>query len=205
MIVTLAPMPTAMRAAWVPTTPPPSITTSAGGTPGTPPSRTPAPTLFLLQAMGAGLDRHAARDLAHRREKRQAAARIGHGLVGDGNAAGIDQRVGLDSVGREVEIGEQHLIAPQHGALRRLGLLHLHDHLRGAVDLSHLVDHLGTRPFVVLVEEPDFRAGIPFDHDPVAVLHELAHPCRRNADAIFVNLGFLGNADQHGRSFPNER
>ena len=41
--VTVAPMPSAMVAAWVPETPPPSTTTSPGGTPGTPPSSTPRP------------------------------------------------------------------------------------------------------------------------------------------------------------------
>ena len=43
MIVTSAPMPAAIFAAFVPTTPPPMITTLAGGTPGTPPSSTPRP------------------------------------------------------------------------------------------------------------------------------------------------------------------
>ena len=42
-MVTVASSPTAMRAALVPDTPPPSTTTFAGGTPGTPPSRMPAP------------------------------------------------------------------------------------------------------------------------------------------------------------------
>ncbi len=40
---TLAPRPQAMRAAWVPTTPPPMTTTVPGSTPGTPPSSTPLP------------------------------------------------------------------------------------------------------------------------------------------------------------------
>jgi hypothetical protein len=43
--VTVAPMPTLMTAACEPATPPPRITTSAGGTPGTPPSSTPRPPL----------------------------------------------------------------------------------------------------------------------------------------------------------------
>ena len=42
-MVTRAFMPMAMRAALRPTTPPPSTTTFAGFTPGTPPSSTPAP------------------------------------------------------------------------------------------------------------------------------------------------------------------
>src|SRR5260221_673752 len=36
-------IPAMNRAAWLPATPPPRITTSAGGTPGTPPSSTPRP------------------------------------------------------------------------------------------------------------------------------------------------------------------
>ena len=43
MTVTVAPMPALISAAWLPATPPPRITTSAGATPGTPPSNTPRP------------------------------------------------------------------------------------------------------------------------------------------------------------------
>ena len=42
-MVTLAPSPAAIFAAFTPTMPPPRITTLAGGTPGTPPSRMPRP------------------------------------------------------------------------------------------------------------------------------------------------------------------
>ena len=41
---TLAPSPAATRAAFAPTTPPPMMTTLAGSTPGTPPSRMPRPS-----------------------------------------------------------------------------------------------------------------------------------------------------------------
>ena len=43
MTVTVAPMPALIKAALLPATPPPRMTTSAGGTPGTPPSSTPRP------------------------------------------------------------------------------------------------------------------------------------------------------------------
>jgi len=39
--------------------------------------------LLLFEAMGTDLHRHAASNLAHRRQQRQAAARIGHCLIGD--------------------------------------------------------------------------------------------------------------------------
>ena len=48
-IVTCAPSPKAMRAACVPTTPPPMIVTFPLGTPGTPPSSTPEPPSCLVK------------------------------------------------------------------------------------------------------------------------------------------------------------
>ena len=47
--VTSARRPMAISAAWVPATPPPRITTLAGGTPGTPPSRMPKPPLAFCR------------------------------------------------------------------------------------------------------------------------------------------------------------
>ena len=54
-----------MVAAWVPDTPPPSTTTSAGGTPGTPPSRTPRAARGALEecAPTCGASRPATSDI----------------------------------------------------------------------------------------------------------------------------------------------
>ncbi len=49
-MVTCAPSPIAMRAAFRPTTPPPMTSTSAGFTPGTPPSRMPEPPCAFSSA-----------------------------------------------------------------------------------------------------------------------------------------------------------
>ena len=73
--VTLAPMPSAIVAAWVPATPPPRMITSAGGTPGTPPSRTPRPPASRSEAMRADLRRQPAGHFRHRRQQRQPAGR----------------------------------------------------------------------------------------------------------------------------------
>ncbi len=108
-----------MRAALVPATPPPRMTTLAAGTPGTPPSRTPSPALFLFEAMRADLDRHPPGDFAHRRQQWQAAARVGDGLIGDRDGARADQRLGQRPVGGEMKIGEQDLVAPQQLDLLR--------------------------------------------------------------------------------------
>ncbi len=49
--VTSARRPTAISAACVPETPPPNITTFAGGTPGTPPSSTPEPPFAFCRQL----------------------------------------------------------------------------------------------------------------------------------------------------------
>ncbi len=95
-----------------------------------------AAALGLLEAMGAGLDRHAACNLAHRRQQRQAAARAGHGLIGDADGARLDQVLGLLRIGREMEVGVEDLAFAQHRALDRLRFLDLHDHVGLGEDLG---------------------------------------------------------------------
>jgi len=51
--VTIARIPTAISAACVPDTPPPRITTFAGATPGTPPSKIPRPRRVFIDAQAA--------------------------------------------------------------------------------------------------------------------------------------------------------
>ena len=102
--VTSAPMPSAIIAACVPTTPPPRSRRLPGATPGTPPSRMPLPPCGFLEPERAGLHRHAARDFRHRRQQRQSAVRRRDRLVGDAYGAARDQRAGLLGVGREMQI-----------------------------------------------------------------------------------------------------
>ena len=64
-------MPSAIVAALVPATPPPMISTSAAGAPGTPPRRTPRPPELLFKRMSTDLRREATGDFRHRREERQ--------------------------------------------------------------------------------------------------------------------------------------
>ena len=94
-----------------------------------------ASALLHLQAVRAGLDRHAAGNLAHRREQRQPAARARHRLVGDGRHARAHQLLGLVRIGRQMQVGEQRLALAQHLALGRLRLLHLHDQVGVGEDL----------------------------------------------------------------------
>ena len=158
----------------------------------------PSPAGVHLETGGAGLDRHAAGDFAHRREQRQAAARIGDGLVGDADDARVEQRLGLRRIGREMEIGEERLAGLEQLDFLRLRLLHLHDHVgfgehRGSVGKNA---RAGAR--VDRVGKIDGVRGVGFDEDGVTVRGEFAHGRGRHADAVFVVLDLLGNADLHG-------
>ncbi len=50
---------------------------------------------------------------------------------------------------------------------------------------------------VGFVVEADAGAGVVLDDDLVAVMGELARAGRGEADAVFVGLDLLGNADLH--------
>ena len=95
MMVTSASRPIAMRAALVPTTPPPSTTHLGRRHAGHAAEQHAAAALRDLQAMRAGLDGHASGHFAHRRQQRQTAARIRHRLIGDADGAGVRQGFGL--------------------------------------------------------------------------------------------------------------
>ncbi len=117
---------------------------------------------------------------------------VGDGLVGDGDAAGVDQALGLRGVGGEVQVGEQHLVFAQHRAFVELRLLDLDDHLRGGKYLLRGADDRRPGRFVVCVRHADTDAGIGFHDDLVAVVYQLAHPRRRHADAELERLDLFG-------------
>ena len=119
--VTEAPSPTAISMAFSPTTPPPMTTTSPEWTPGHAAQQDAGAALRALERMGAGLDRHASGHLRHRGQQREPAALVGDGLVGDAGRAAGDEVAGLVGVGREVEVGEQHLARVAGGPAPRPG------------------------------------------------------------------------------------
>ena len=80
----------------------------------------PHAAALLLQAACADLDRHAAGDLRHRREQRQPASRAGDRFVRDADCSATQQILGLLRIGREMQVGEEHLPLAQPGALRAL-------------------------------------------------------------------------------------
>ena len=67
-----------------------------------------------------------------------------------------------------------------------------------AAILNHgLVHHLGAGRHVIGVVHADGVAGHGLDDDLVAVVGQLARAGRKQADAIFLVLDFLRNADEH--------
>ncbi len=181
-----------------PTTPPPRIDDLRGIHAGHAAQQHAEPAVRLLEVVRAGLHGHPARDLRHRRQQRQSPRGRRHGLVGDADGAARDEILRLVRIGREMQVGEQDLPVAQHLALDRLRLLHLDDHVGGGEHLGRGSGDFRARLAVRVVVHSDALTGVVLDDHLVAVRHRFAHAARHEADAIFENLDFLGDADAHG-------
>ena len=113
----------------------------AGSTPGTPAQQDAAAHLRPFEILGPFLDAHPAGHFAHRRQQRQPAVIVAERLVGHGDAARGQQRLGKLPVGGQMEIGEDDLSAPQQRDFAGLRLLDLDDHLGPAEDFLRADDH----------------------------------------------------------------
>ena len=97
-----------------------------------------------------------------------------------------------------MQVGEEDLPGAQVLPFRSERLLHLHDHLGAGEDFGGRIDEFRPGAGVFLVRRSRADAGA-FLHDrPVAVMDEFRDRSRRHADAEFVVLDLLGNADEHG-------
>ena len=191
-------MPSAIVAACVPETPPPRTTTSAAGTPGTPPSRMPRPPCAFSSACAptCGARRPATSDIGV--SKRQAAVGRGHRLVGDAGRAAGDEILGLREIGREMQIGVQDLAAAKLLALGAERLLDLHDHFRAREDLLRRVDERRRRPRHIRRRKAPIRRPPIFRPAPSGRgASSSATEAGRQPDAKLVVLDFLGHADKH--------
>ena len=154
-------------------------------------------TVRLLQRRRADLDRHPTGDFAHRRQQRQRTVGRGDGLVGDAGGLGFDQRDSLVFVRGQMQVGEEHLALLQHAALGGLRLLDLDDHLGAGKDVGGGGGDRGAGRLVGGVVKTDAQPCLGLDRHRVAGAHELTDAVRRQADAVLMNLDFLGNADTH--------
>ena len=162
-----------------------------------------APAMGFLKVGGAGLHRHATGHFAHRRQQGQATTGTGDGFVGNAGRAGLHQCFRLLGIGREVQVGVEDLSGAQHRALHRLRLLDLHDHLGTRKDFRRRRNHFGTGCHVLGIGQVDRGAGVVMHQHLVAVRREFTHAGRRQANAVFVVLDFLGYADEHVRLLLN--
>src|SRR6516162_11352685 len=150
--------------------------------------------------MGADLRCHSAGDFRHRHEKRQRALLRGYSFVGDRSNAARHQLLGLRSIRRQMQIGEQHLPARQFFALRGEWLLYFHDQF-GAAEYSVAIRYdLGPSTFIVAISESCPCARLPLDQNLVPILGELTYSRWHNADAVFVVFDLPWHTDQHGNS-----
>ena len=186
-------------AALVPTMPPPMMQTLPGGTPGTPPRRTPRPPCLLFEVGGADLDGEAAGDLGHGGEEREGAGAVFDGLVGDAGDALFEEDVGEFLERGEVQIGEEDEAVAEVVVLLFDGFLDLDDHLGGAPEVGGVADDLGADGLVIVVGEAGELAGVVFDEHLVAGFGERFGAGGSNADAGFVIFNLFGDTDNHSQ------
>ena len=174
-------MPIAISAAFWPTTPPPMTITLPAATPGHAAEQQAAAAERLLEHERAGLRRDLARDLAHRRQQRQAPARVLDGLVGDAGRAGLDQPARQLGVGREVQVGEEHVARLAAARPRGLRLLDLDDHVGLGEDASASGTIVRALRDVVVVGDRRPSPAPRLHEHLVAVVGQLAHARRGSA------------------------
>ena len=153
-----------------------------------------------FQRCGALLRCHPPGDLGHRRQERKPAVGRLDGLVRDRSHLAVDEEPGERLIGRQVQVGEQHLAAPEPFVLLGLRLLHLHDHVGLAEHGVGIRRDLAPRPREVLVGDRGAQARGRLHHDTVAGSDQLAHPFGGQRHPVLVVLDFLRDSDDHVRA-----
>jgi hypothetical protein len=158
-----------------------------------------APSVEFLQEPGALLRGHAAGYLAHGNEQGQTAVRNLDGFIGDRRGPGFLEIHGQLSVRGKVKIREDDLFAPEHGDFRRLGFLHLDDHVGFPKNVSGIVDKQAAGGPVLLVHETAVLAGPSLNENAVPALREIRCAVRRHGNAVLRDLDLGRDAYLHGK------
>ena len=193
---TSACMPSAMIAEFRPTTPPPRITTLAGGTPGTPPSRMPRPPCAFSsdQAPICGASRPATSLIgASSGRWRSGVSTVSYAIPVMPDAS---ERLRQRLVCGDVQVREERQVLAEPAVLLGDRLLHLQQQLRRAPDLVDRGDPRADGG-VGVVGEARADAGVLLDGHLVAALDELERAGGRERDAILALLDLPGNSDPH--------
>ncbi|MNF69260.1 hypothetical protein D3C84_511350 [compost metagenome] len=151
----------------------------------------------LLQRLGTGLNRHASGHFRHGGQQGQAATAIGDGLVGDADGAAVDQLPGLGQVWRQVQVGKEGLVRAQHGALDRLGLLDLDDHLGLGENVCRGGQNFGSGSQIICVTEANAISCAALDENGMVSCCQFTYTGRNHAYAIFMVFYFLRYTDNH--------
>ncbi len=154
---------------------------------------------FLFEAAGAGLDRQPARHLGHRLQQGQVAPAVGDRFVGDARGSRVHQFPGLLRVRRQVQVGEEHLVLAQHGALHGLRLLDLDDQPRLVEHLRRSLQDCGAGLLVFLVGHADAFARAGFHEHLVPAAGQFVNRRRGETHPVLVIFYFFWHTDLHYR------
>ena len=169
----------------------------AGGHAGHPAEQRADAARRALEVLRAGLDGEAARDLTHRLEEGQLALLV-EGLVREAVGAGGDTRVGQRAVGREVEVGEEHLPLAHPAPLDLERLLDLHDHVALGPDPVDVGFDGRAGGAVLVVGEAGAEPRPRLHEHLVAVRDQLLRAGGAQGDAVLVGLDLFDDADLQG-------
>ena len=100
-------------------------------------------------------------------------------------------------VWREVEIGKQGVVFPQHRALVRLGLFDLDDHFRTVENALCAIEDTRTGCFKMRIIHADAQAGRRFHEDLVTALRQFLDRGRNQANPVLVILDLFWHANLH--------
>ncbi len=103
----------------------------------------------------------------------------------------------LLGVGREMEIGEQHLPLAQLLALGGKRLLHLHDQFSSGEHGVGIRDDRRAGGGIVGIRDARAQSRAGFDEDVVPVVDEFGNGRRHEPHAVLVVLDLLRHSDAH--------
>jgi len=151
----------------------------------------------LFKRLCTGDHRKTSGDLGHRHQQRKASLCVHDGLIGNAGRTGLDQISGLVRIRSQMQICEENVVRTQHGPLDRLGLLDLHDHLRGVEDFLCRAEDSGTCGLVVGITRADTDPSIGLNEHFVPVSDHFVNTVRRQSDPVFMVLDFLRHTNAH--------
>ena len=139
---------------------------------------------------------HTTGDFAHRLKEGETLVHL-KCFIGEGRAAGSHERFGEGFGGGEVEVGEENVFRSESGNFLRLGFLHFDDELGLSEDSFGTWKNFGSCSFVEGIGIACSVAGAGLHDDLVSTSNQFGGGRGDDTDAMFLNLDFLGDSDDH--------